>query len=76
MSDLPPLTQEPLVHVDGTPDEDYPLRILRAHRANCDCRWKVVEGDPSPLLDAMNATQEQRAALLDAAIAKLGGGVR
>lgn len=26
------LTQEPLQHVDGTPDIEYPIRILRAHR--------------------------------------------
>ncbi len=37
--DLPPLTQQPIEYVDGTPDLDYPLRILRAYRVNCDARW-------------------------------------
>jgi len=34
---LPELTQQPILHIDGTPDEDYPLRILRAYRRR-DCR--------------------------------------
>jgi hypothetical protein len=60
---------EPILHVDMTPDEDLPLRILRAYRSNCDCRW--VAEPPSPLWDAMNADQERRAKILDLAIAKL-----
>lgn len=62
--DLPP--KEYLTHVDATPDRDYPLRILRAHRANCDCFWKA--DPPSVLYDVMNEHQRQRAQLLDEAI--------
>jgi hypothetical protein len=66
---LPPLTQEPLLHLDATPDSDYPLRILRAYRENCNCRW--IANPPSALCDAMNEAQEKRAKLLDRAIAIL-----
>jgi len=36
---LPDITQQPIEHVDGTPDNLYPLRILRAYRENCNCMW-------------------------------------
>jgi len=67
---LPPITQQPLLHVDGTPNTHYPLRILRAYRDNCDCRWvtdNLPEGSRQ-LHEAMNEHQEQRARLLDKAI--------
>ena len=45
---LPPLTQEAIHHVDGTPNEEYPLRILRAYRENCNYRWEDnTEGKPA-----------------------------
>jgi hypothetical protein len=69
---LPPLTQEPIQHVDATPDEDYPLRILRAYRANCDCQWaSTSDGAMNALCEMMNRTCEERAAILDRAIARL-----
>jgi len=71
---LPPLTDRPLIFVDATPDSDYPLRILRAHRHNTDCRWKKT-GDSEPGIDrvikAMNETATKRARLLDDAISIL-----
>ena len=56
-------------HVDATPDAEYPVRILRAYRQNCDMRWEA--SPPSPLCDELNRLQEQRARLLDQAIAVL-----
>lgn len=77
MSDLIlKVTQQPIMHVDGTPDEEYPLRILQAYRANCDMRWADNTGCEetiNPLLVAMNEHQHQRAEILERAIAKLSG---
>lgn len=68
-----PLTQQPIEHVDATPDEGYPLRILEAYRANCDVQWEVhgLPEDRSRIYDLMNEACEKRAAILDRAIAKL-----
>lgn len=62
MSKLPLLNQEPLYHVDGTPNNDYVLRILRVYRHNAGCNW--VADPPSPLLDEMNRVNALRAKLL------------
>lgn len=73
---LPDVTQQPVMHVDGTPDEGYPLRILGAYRANCDCLWTDnTAGDKplDPLCRTMNELQRKRAEVLDRAIAKLRG---
>ncbi len=72
--ELPELTKQPILFVDGTPDEEYPLRILRAYREQCDCRWAdTTDGSDaeSPLLKLMNEHCEQRAKVLDKAIALL-----
>lgn len=66
---LPETTQEPIIHVDATPNEEYPLRILRAYRENCNCKW--VSQPANPLTDLMNATCDERAKILDKAIAIL-----
>ena len=60
-------------HIDATPDEGYPLRILRAYRADCDARWAdTSDGDVgNPLTVALNEMQDQRAVVLDRAIAAL-----
>lgn len=72
---LPKMTQEALMHVDCTPDKDYPLRILRAHRENCNVRWASTteEGveETNPLLLKMNQDCAERAKLLGKAIAIL-----
>ncbi len=69
---LPSRTEQPIIHVDATPDNDYPLRILRAYRANCDMRWAETTNPDgavtNPMLVAMNEHQAQRAAILDNAI--------
>ena len=74
--ELPPVTQQPIMHVDVTPDEGLPLRILEAYRENCNVRWEVHglgEGE-NQLYDTMNADCERRAEILDRAIALLGKG--
>ena len=68
---LPELTQQPVLYIDGTPDAGYVLRILRAYREGCNCRWAdTTEGTDTenPLFKMMNEHCEQRAALLDKAI--------
>ena len=64
---------KPIIHVDVTPDEDYPLRILRAYRENCNCRWaSSTDGQAmNPLCIKMNEACEKRAEILDRAIKKL-----
>ena len=64
------LTQVPVEHVDATPDADYPLRILRAHRQRCDCRWVMsgLDDATTQVYEQMNKDQEERAAILDDAI--------
>lgn len=71
---LPPLTQEPILHVDATPDTEYPIRILKAHRENCNCKW--IANPPAKIFDMMNEAQVKRAEILDRAIAVLEQGVR
>lgn len=66
---LPEVTQQPILCIDATPDREYVLRILRAYRQNCDCRW--VSTEPNALIDIMNMHCEERAVLLDEAIAIL-----
>ena len=71
---LPEITQEPIIYVDATPDEGYPLRILRAYRENCNCKWKDTTNSNSTenlILRRMNENCDKRAALLDKAIAIL-----
>lgn len=72
--DLPPLTQQPVRHVDGTPDAGYPLRILEAYRQECDCRWSTtgdMDEGTRTLCEMMNKHCAERAMILDAAIARL-----
>ena len=74
---LPKLTQEPIIHVDATPDDDYPLRILKAYRENCNVRWSDTPdgGDSSKwLFKQMNKDCEKRAEILDRAIVILKEG--
>jgi len=73
---LPELTKQPILEVDGTPNEGYPLRILQAYRQQCDCKWAENAGDDevtNPLLIMMNEHCDQRAEILDRAIEKLAG---
>lgn len=73
---LPKMTKkQEVLHIDATPDEHYVLRILQAYRMNCDTRFATgTDGTcDNPLFQMMNEHQEQRAKLLDEAIAKLCG---
>ncbi len=70
-SELPPINRQTILHIDGTPNEDYPLRILQAYRQNCNCKWSGnTEGNEPfiPLLKMMNEQNDKRAELLDKAI--------
>jgi len=57
-------------HIDGTPDGNYALRILRAYREACNTKWIIVgeHEKPRALYDAMNKHQDLRAKELDKAI--------
>ena len=65
------MTQEPIIHVDCTPDDEYPLRILRAYRERCNVRWEATGSVSSEVCDLINEHCEQRAIILDKAIAIL-----
>lgn len=69
---LPKFTQEAILHIDSTPDKDYPLRILRAYRENCNVKWSSSAGEEktttNPLLIKMNQDCDERARILDKAI--------
>ena len=60
--------------IDATPDDDYPLRILKAYRKDCDFRWSsttnasATEVTVGPLMQALNEVQQKRAEILDRAI--------
>jgi len=73
MSELPPITQEPIIHVDMTPNNDLPARILRAYLENCNCKWEVSGLSESARLiyDKMNEAQEERKEILETAIRRL-----
>ena len=73
MKNLPELTKQPILHLDATPDTNYPIRILEAYRQDCDSRWATgTDGSvDNLLLRLMNEHQEQRATILDKAIETL-----
>ena len=35
---IPDLTQKTVKWIDATPNNEYPLRILRAYREDCNCK--------------------------------------
>lgn len=60
-----------ILHIDATPNETYPLRILQAYRRLGDSKWSSSSteiNENHPLIQAMNDAQEKRNALLDKAI--------
>jgi hypothetical protein len=73
---LPGVTQQPLLFVDMTPDDELPIRILEAYLDNCYCLWRVegLEGPAQRLYNQMNYDQGQRAVILSRAIQKLKAG--
>lgn len=77
---IAPLTQQPVIHINSKPDNEYVLRILRAYRTNCDCRWVFGKWDEKKneyvepkdtIYSVMNQYQRERAELLDEAIRAL-----
>ena len=66
---LPKTTQQPIINIDATPDNNYPLRILQAYRENCNCKW--ASDTDNPLIERMNEDCDERAKVLDAAISLL-----
>jgi hypothetical protein len=71
--EFPPLTQQPLLNVDMTPDDKLAIRILEAYRYNCDSKW-ATSSDGScdnPIYALMNQYNDERAVILDKAIEKL-----
>jgi hypothetical protein len=78
MMDLPKVRDDmdmKEMHIDGTPDGKYALRILLAYRRRCDGKWivegKFAETGAKQIYDAMNEHQDLRAVELDKAIAIL-----
>ena len=70
-SALPPLTQQPILHIDMTPTPDLALRILKAYLHDCDCMWADNTGGEEtkhPLLVMMNEDNKKRARILNEAI--------
>ena len=60
-----------IIHIDGTPDEYYPLRILKAYRQNCECKFSNSSGnvtEDSVLINKLNEMQDERAKILDNAM--------
>jgi len=61
-------------HVDATPNDGLPIRILTAYREDCNLAWATTtDGTPSdsPLVASLNELQRQRASILDRALAAL-----
>jgi hypothetical protein len=65
------MSTESIFHIDETPTEDYPIRILRAYRNLCDGRWASSGEEENPVIILWNELSDKRAALLDKAIAVL-----
>lgn len=58
--------------VNATPDDEYPLRILQAHRDDCDIKFASDGSESRDMLaKMMNEHQKQRAVILDKALEKL-----
>ena len=71
ISKNPPVTQEPILHVDCTPDSEYPLRILRAYLENTNVRWDLsgeFSKEVRVIYEGMNEASAKRARILDRAI--------
>lgn len=58
-----------VLFVDATPDDEYPLRILRAYLDNAEGSY--VESEPPLIGEIMNQAQRDRAVILRRAIERL-----
>ena len=65
--------QERICYVDATPDLAYPIRILEAYRERCNYKWSMTSATikEDDLIKQLNDFQDQRAEILDKAIAIL-----
>lgn len=63
---LPDINKQSIMHIDATPDKEYVLRILKAYRENCDCKW--TSNLDNKVIEETNKMQDKRAKLLDQAI--------
>lgn len=61
--------RQEILSVDATPDDDYPLRILRAYLDNAEGSY--VESEPPLIGEIMNQAQRDRAAILRRTIERL-----
>lgn len=58
--------------VNATPDDEYPIRILQAHRDDCDIEYVGGKGGINKTLaKILSDNQKQRAVILDKALVKL-----
>lgn len=70
------MNEQEILFIDATPDNDYPIRILEAYRAQCDSKWSNTSnwsGDEEidGLMKTMNDAQNKRTDILNKAIAIL-----
>lgn len=72
-TETPPLTQRPILGVDATPDEQYPIRILEAYLYNARTNWEVsgLNEGATKVYEEMNRHQAERVLILERAIAAL-----
>lgn len=62
----------PKTHVNATPDDELPIRLLQAYRDDCDILWSTDgDGVNKTLAEIMNKSQQERAVILDKALEKL-----
>lgn len=60
--------------VNATPDDEYPIRILQAHRDDCDIKWATSSDGKdvnNTIAKIMNENNDKRAVILDRALEKL-----
>jgi len=69
---IPTLISQKEIDIDEAPNKNYPLRILKAYRDKCNCKWETnADSKTKSLWEIMNEHQDQRAKILDKAIAIL-----
>ncbi len=62
------LSQQPLHYVDATPDEKYPLRILRTYLENSQITIEERGGRKSEFIRLLNETNRKRVEILEKAL--------
>lgn len=72
-SKLPELLGKQEFHLDLTPDDHLPIRILTAYLCQCGARWGVggVDDNIKEIYEVMNKDQEKRAEIIRQAIKHL-----